>query len=175
MIIVARKLNTNEKGIGLVEVIAALGVSVIVLTSLVSLSLFTIRSSLESKLMLEGTKIANRELELVRAFRDSREDWYNDITGEGFINKVQGCTDVDDASHCSVNYSSGLDINNAETVLNSGTAEQLTYYFFVTDPSDGSYLDGTEQEVRITVVVEWTVGDEQKSTRLYTDLTNWGS
>lgn len=152
----------NEKGIALVEVIAALGIAVIVITSLVSLSIFTLRSSLRSKLLLEGTKIANRELELVRALRDSSDSW------DTFLTTVVPCTI---SSPCSV-IISPLGVSYVPFTENEGTTEAITRQFTATIPGGGD-LTGTEDTVRISVSVTWSVGGDSKSAFLYTDLTNW--
>ena len=64
--------RANELGIGLVETLIAIGITTIIVTSMVSLSIFTVRSSLQNKLTLEGTQLANQQIEQVRAFRDAR-------------------------------------------------------------------------------------------------------
>jgi len=153
----------NEKGIGIVEVIAALGLSIIVLTSLVSLSLFTIRSSLHSKLLLEGTKLANREIELVRAFRDASAEWENGT--DGFLDEMINCT-----NGC---HMSGLSVGAGADVMGAGP-EQITRSFEATRV-DGNALQSGDEEVRISVEVEWDVGTDTKYARLYTDLTNWAN
>lgn len=153
----------NQKGIGLVEVVAALGISVVVLTSLVSLSLFTLRSSLQSKLALEGTKLANRELELVRAFRDGNA-WAD------FALEAAECNDENSACHMST--TPPITISAGQDIINDGSADQLTRFFFITNP-DGTDFTSTNTQARVTVEVNWAVGDETKFTRLYTDLTNW--
>lgn len=146
------KVLKNKKGIALVEVIAALGIAVVVITALVSLSIFTLRSSLRSKLMLEGTKIANRELELVRAYRDSN-------TWADFVYGVANCVNSD----CSMDLSGTL-VNNSPTVQGSGV-EAISRSFRVNFISDDT--------VRVSVAVTWDVGDDAKGAYLYTDLTNW--
>ncbi|MFC1756146.1 hypothetical protein ACFLZK_02020 [Patescibacteria group bacterium] len=154
----------NEKGIGLVEVIAALGLSIIVLTSLVSLSLFTIRSSLHSKLLLEGTKLANREIELVRAFRDAVPEWEN--TSDGFLDEMITCFD-----RC---YMNNLNVVNGVDVIGVGP-EQISRSFKATKTDGTTQLDPGDEEVRISVEVSWAVGTDTKYARLYTDLTNWAN
>lgn len=165
----SRKLNT-EKGIGLVEVIAALGLSVIVLTSLVALSIYSLRSSLHSKLQLEGTKLANRELELVRAFRDAAAEWENGT--DGFLDDVMVCTDA--ANACHMDFTSGLAVDSSGTETEGSGAETITRYFIATR-QDGTALQSGDEEVRVSVVVTWVVGADTKYARLYTDLTNWSN
>ena len=149
-----------EKGIGLVEVIAALGVAVVVITALVSLAIFTLRSSLQSKLLLEATKQANRELELVRAFRD-RNDWAT------FRSSIDDCYGL---NPCSMN-NTGTTVNSAENITGTGL-KTITRYFVASDV-DGSQLSSTDQQARIAVTVYWDVGGEEQTTHVYTDLTNW--
>ena len=85
------KNKKAQKGFALVEVIAALGVSALVITALISLSISTLRTSLDSELLLEGTKIANREVELVRAYRDGYESEDTPRSWENFISAIQNC------------------------------------------------------------------------------------
>ena len=160
----------NKKGIGLIEVIAALGLSVVVLTSLVSLSVFTVRSSLQSKLMLEGSKIANREMELIRAFRDGSDYWYSDVEPTAFLNSILSCTGVGNNT-CYMDYNTLTVVQGAKGYIGTG-AKQLIRYFYATD-IDGNPLVTSDTVVRISVVVSWNVGSITKYARLYTDLTNW--
>lgn len=159
------KILKKEEGIGIVEVIAALGLAIIVLTSLVSLSLFTIRSSLQSKLLLEGTKMANRELELVRAFRDSSAEWENG-SNDGFLDQMINCNTA-----C---HMDGLTVDNGVDTVGSGP-EAITRSFSATKIDGTSQLTSGDEEVRISVEISWQVGDETKYARLYTDLTNWAN
>jgi len=160
----------NENGVGLVEVIAALGLSIIVLTSLVSLSLFTVRSSLQSKLMLEGTKLANRQLELVRAFRDSSDIWY-DGSSDSFLGDIIPCVP---GSPCHMDAGT-LSVDGSSDVIDAGTAEEIEVFFTASDPDDSGNLDIADEEVRISVIVRWNVAGDNKYARLYTDLTNWAN
>jgi hypothetical protein len=158
-----------QKGIALVEVIAALGIAVVAITALVSLSIATLRTSLDSKLLLEGTKIANREIELVRAYRDGNS-W------EDFIIGIGDCDNEDVGCH--VDYSSPLlTITSGSDVLGSGV-EAVTRKFVATD-SNGGMIDPTvtplPDVVRISVSVNWFIGDQQKGSYIYTDLSNWRS
>jgi hypothetical protein len=155
------KLLKNEKGIGLVETIAALGISMIILTSLVSLSIYTLRSSLQSKLLLQGTKLANEELERIRAKRDS-------TTWSEFVTDLLS-SNCHTSDGCYIDSSLNF-IPGSETV-GSG-AEALQRVFVVSDP-DGGSIDAATRVLRFSVKVDWMVGAEQKSAYIYSDLSNW--
>lgn len=163
------KSINEEQGIGLVEVIAALGLSIIILTALISLSLFTVRSSLQSKLMLEGTKLANRELELVRALRDNSTAWENG--SNGFLNQIAPCVA---GNPCHMD-SASLTAVAGSRIISPGAPEETEIFFIAYDPVDSSDLQLTDEEVRIAVTVRWTIAGEYKYARLYTDLTNWAN
>jgi Tfp pilus assembly protein PilV len=161
----------KQAGIALVEVIAALGIAVLTITALASLSISTLRSSLDSKLLLEGTKIANKQVELVRAYRDGRT-WDEFIYGGGGGMGVSLCTGESVASYCHIDSSTPLD---GEGSQGSGS-ELLTYRFSATN-IDGSPISSDPLNipsvVRISVSVNWQIGDETKGTDIYTDLSNW--
>ena len=153
----------NQSGIGLVEVIFALGVSIIIVTSLVSLTLFTMRSSLQNKLMLRGTQIVNQELETLRAFRDANS-W------EDFIDAVDGCHG---SSKCYLDKNS---FTVLETEGTEGTGvETVNFFFRAYDPNGGVYDPPSDSDsvVRIYANATWKIGSQQKNVHNYTDLSNW--
>jgi hypothetical protein len=151
-----------QKGMALVEVIAALGIAVVVITSLVSLSLFTLRSSLSSKLQLQGTKVATRESELIRAHRDS-----SGVLWDDFVTAIRGCYG---ANTCYMEPD-GSAIRSG--VWTDGTGIEVVERSFTATRLDGSQLQSGDRIVRIDVVATWLVGGADKSTHLYTDLTDW--
>ncbi|MBI2620612.1 hypothetical protein HYW61_00105 [candidate division WWE3 bacterium] len=153
------RIKLKQEGIGLVETIAALAIGIIVITSLVSLSVSTLRASIRSKLLLQNSKLSAEELELVRAYRDSRS-WAS------FLANMSSCFGQD----CYV--TSSLTVVPGREILNAGTPIEITRYFRLSDPLDGSY-NGEETLVRVSVSVEWTIGDKTQSTHSYTDLSNW--
>ena len=156
-----KKQKFNEKGIGLVETLIALGVALVVITALVSLSVFTLRTSTQSKLLLQSSNLVNEEVELVRAFRDVNS-WST------FIAAVQGC----DTGDCYIDLSPISVVSGQET---SGTGtDQVIRYFRVSDPLEpGGDVNGTENLIRVSVTVTWFVGDDQKFAHSYTELSNW--
>ena len=163
-------MSLNEKGFGLVETIAALGLAIIVITSLVSLSVFTLRSSTRGKLLLRGSKYANEQLELVRAHRDH-------MPWEAFVTDIinNGC----DGARCnmSIDGSYNLTISPGQQTEDSGGVNELSYSFTVTDPviesGDNSSVSVTDPVLRIEIETLWNVGDEVKSAYIYTDMSNW--
>ncbi len=160
----------NQKGIALVEVIAALGVSAIAITALVSLSISTLRTSLNSKLLLEGTKIANREIELVRAFRDGEDPYEGGPRSwESFIEAVDECVE---STPCYIN-DSDISVDSDYNYRNKGTPEEIKWSFVVSDPVNNDSVEETDNIVRVSVSVNWTVGDQLKGAYVYTDLSNW--
>ena len=159
----------NQKGIALVEVIAALGVSAIAITALVSLSISTLRTSLNSKLLLEGTKIANREIELVRAFRDGEVPEGGPRSWESFINAVKGCVAL---NPCYIN-DSDISVVPGSKYRDEDTPEEIKWSFVVSDPVNNDSVEETDNIVRVSVSVNWTVGDQIKGAYVYTDLSNW--
>jgi Tfp pilus assembly protein PilV len=165
MYIKTKKLN--EKGIGLIETIAALGVAVIVITSLVSLSVFTLRSSTRSKLLLQGSKLASNELELVRTYRDTRTSWAQFLTG------VTNCTSATPpTSYCNITTSgTSINVNQGQKV--SGTAVNAINVGFYVTKINGQPIQSTDNIVRVTVRTSWNIGGQVQYSYIYTDLSNW--
>lgn len=155
------RFKKNQRGIGLIEVIASLGISVVVITSLVSLTLFTLRNSLYSTLQLEGTKIVTQQMELVRAYRDG-----SSLSWVDFVNDVSTCNSTNPC-HMDANVAR----QSGKETIGEG-AKQVVYYFTATQ-SDGTNLQPPEDLVRITCTAEWVIGGQTKKTHVYTDLTNW--
>lgn len=146
----------NQQGLGLVEVIAALGISVVVITSLLSLTLYSLRTSLNSTLLMEGTKAANRQMELIRAYRDSPA-----TTWAVFTYNIGMCVGN---TQCSINPTT-VSLETHETTVSTGGTVIHTYFT--------STYDSTNNVAHVTVTSTWSIGGQQKSTYVYTDFTNW--
>lgn len=143
---------------GLVEVIAALGIAVIVITALVSLTIYTLRASLESTLLLEGSKYANREAELLRAYKSNSTVSWNTFVGE-----VSGCTS---GSSCHMR-SDALGIDSGPAYENQGMNNQVSREFYTVNTSTSSNI------AHFVIVSKWRIAGMEKSTYLYIDLSNW--
>lgn len=150
----------NQKGMGLIEVIAALGIATMVITSLVSLSIFALRSSLKSKLLLEASKMANREMELIRAYRD-RNTW------DDFVTTVTPCAPNANPKVPTCN----MDLDSS--VINTTGSTPDVASLDIDDIARGFYVEQDAGVVKVTVVAQWKEGGVLKNTTLRTDLTNW--
>lgn len=157
----------KEDGIGLVEVILALAVAMIVITSLVAMAVFTLRSSLQSKLLLQGSKLADEEIERIRAARDTATDWTT------FLQYLMACdTNGVVKDQCSIN--SSLSIGYSYEIISGGTPQQITRYFQVSDPVNNvAIVPSTTTAIRVAVTTAWNIGGQTKYAHVYTDLTNW--
>jgi len=142
----------SEKGVGLVEVIFSLAIAIVIVTSLVSLSLFTLRTSIQNKLMMRASDLVNQQIELVRAKRDSNS-WSD------FTDSVGSC-----AVKCSIDTSLNVTLDSA---VSGAGADAITYYF--TAVAEG------EQIVKINAVGTWSVGGQAKTVHNYTELSDWRS
>lgn len=154
------KCVKNQNGIALIEVIAAIGVSAIVIVSLVSLSVFTLRSSLKTKLILEASKQANKQMELIRAYRDTyTTDWatFNEV--------MNRCYSSNSKPICYINENLGVESLDSNALPNPGVSDVLTGFYI---------LDSNATEVvRVNVVVQWYEAGKLKNTTLRSDFTNW--
>lgn len=166
-----KNFKNSEKGLGLIEVIAALALAVVVITSLVSLSVFTLRSSTRGKLLLQSTKIANTQVELIRAFRDSYTNW-----GE-FIDQIDGGSGTPDCvgGTCHIDVSANtLNVSSGSGTTGTG-ADAISYSFQLSDPINNDGVVNTDEIVRVDVLVSYTLGSQSKETRITTDISNWRS
>ena len=155
------RTKLTESGIGLIETIAALAIGVVVITSLVSLSVFSLRASIQSKLLLQSSKLSAEELERVRAYRDSRS-W------SAFLTEMDAALCFSQPCH----VTSALTVSPGTEVFDEGTPTQISRSFQLYDPLGGGF-DGDETLIRTSVSVAWTIGGKTQSAHTYTDLSNW--
>lgn len=160
--------NHSQKGIGLIEIIGALGLSTVVIVAVATLSIKTLKTSVEGKMQLQVTKIANRELENVRAIRETSPAWQNGV--DGFLDKVSACirTGGSTSQKCSIDPAS-LAVSNSPATSGTGV-DAITRYFYVTYPNSGN-----TNLVRVSVDVSYISGSTNKTTHTYTEFTNWRS
>lgn len=155
-----------RKAMGLIEVLIAVTVSVIALTAMVSMVVTALRSSLQSRMYLEATKLASQQLERVRAYRDSKS-WAE------FTSELSGCyapssTDIGNTCHLLANLGRNNGIFDGTAVGGTG----ISYYFYITD-LNGDQISSSSppSNVRVTAIAFWDGGAKQ--TTMITDLSNW--
>lgn len=153
---IVKKLK-NQKGIGLIETLLAIGVGIIVITSMVALAVYTMRASLQSQLALKGSQLASQEIELVRAYRDN-QPW------DTFITQMESSSCFTGSCYMS---SAGPTVTSGQYTEGSG-AKAITKFFTLQDLSGGS-----KTLVRVNVTVTWQIGTDTKYAHNYTELSNW--
>jgi hypothetical protein len=166
----------NQSGIALVETIAALGLAIVVITSLVSLSIFTLRTSTKGKLLLEASKVASDQVEIVRAYRDDpSRTWAAFITDIGSCNSGSPCyMNADIAA-----VPPALSVNPGKGDILDSNSNVVSQYWFevadvVSEPGDNlGVVEVTDPVVQIKVTVSWKSGVQDKTTSIYTDISNW--
>lgn len=155
----AKKMK--NKGFGLVEVILSLGVAMVIVVALVSLSIYTLRSATQSQMLMEGTRMANQELEQVRVLRDRMISTHSWST---FYDAMIACTSKD----CSA--ADACHIDNSFNLIQTGaqTLGDHTVCFWVSEP------DSTAKEaLDVITTATWSIGGVGKSANNYTRFTNW--
>ncbi len=153
----------DQAGIGLVEIIISLGVAMVIVTSMVSLAIFTLRTSNESENLMKGSRMVNQHMERIRAFRDEYSTWsdfYNLLTG---VSCSENCT----GTSCFVDDSIIFDRSSSPPGFDG-----ITTCFYVEEVEDSpGVIDRTKLDV--IVVATWMSGDERKFTHSYSRLSNW--
>lgn len=163
--------NKTEAGIGLVEVMLAFGVAMIIITALVSLSTFVLRSATTSSRMMQGTRLVNKEIETIRAVRDI---YINDenLSWEDFYTNVSNCVAIDAGGNACPAGSCHVDFNFSGDIASgfySVPNENMTLCF-------GSRQVGADTDkIDIIAVATWSIGGQQKYVHNYTRLSNWGN
>ncbi len=140
-----RRINTKANvlpmaGQTLIEVVIAMGISVLILVTLVSGVTVSLRNIQFANNKAQATKYAQEAFEAVRSIRD--RDWTLLIDGE----------------HGLVWDEVGAQWNFAQS---SDTSGQLSRVVTITD-------GGTPDSKRVEVVVSWREGSEIKNVTLYT-------
>ena len=151
-----------ESGQSLVEVVVAVGLILTAVVALLSLATASMKSSGFGVTKAQATKLANEEIELVRAYRDSQMYWsyfWADV--------------VTDASNCTTGGSRRCCINDSGALLTVTKTEEtilpFTRYFNVEDISVG----GANNRLRVVVRVEWVDQSGDHEVKIDAILADW--
>ncbi|MBD3366428.1 hypothetical protein GF360_03780 [candidate division WWE3 bacterium] len=143
------------------EVIIALGVGIIIVTAMVSLAVFTLRTSTVNERLVKGTRLTNQQLERARALRD---DYITSATWEDFYLYASGLnctTDCSDAGSCYIN--DGISLVEGLPAASDGITSCI---YFET-------VSGNTEVINVIAVSTWEIGGETKFTHNYSQLSNW--
>ena len=136
---------SSQRGQTLVEVLAGLGMILIVVTALIGMGVVALKASTSARNRTVAAKLASEEMELVRGFRDS----------EGFSNLA--CSHA--SGKCHINASGGID-GDTETVQTN-----FTRYFTLSTVVAG--------KIKVIATVEWPESSGTKTTSVTSYLTDW--
>jgi len=142
-------MRRNEEGQSMVEVVVAVGLILVAVAALLSLGVVSLRGASFSVSKIKATRLANEELELVRAYRDT-------VGWATFVSDLGDC-----GSGCYINSDLMEVISGKETA-----AESFTRYFYFTTM-------GGDNKRRITAVVTWTDQSGEREVTLSSVLTDW--
>ncbi len=148
----------TQSGYALLEIMLAFAVGTVIITSMVSLGVVSVRGLTASRASSEAGKIAQREVDRLKIMRDSLP-WSDGSSG--FFDKLQNCT-----SQCYINtLANPFDIiNNSSSTENVG-GFPITYWTKVT--TSGSNI------IKYEVNTQWSLRGSIKSYKIEGVLTNW--
>ncbi|MEK7595831.1 MAG: hypothetical protein AAB443_04575 [Patescibacteria group bacterium] len=168
------KLMLTEDGQALVEALIAISVAIVVVSALISLSIFSLRNSKESSYTAQATSIAQTQLEYARAYRD-----HSSVAWSGFVALGQDSTaclfaptisSVASGNRCYF----GLPLTSVgPPQLNRPAGSSAPFQYIIGFSCVAGTCNQTGGTVRASVVVEWTVSGKSYSVYNFTDFTNW--
>lgn len=161
--------KNSQSGLGLVEVLLAFGISIIIITAIVSLSTFVLRTSSSSSRMMQGTRLMSRELEIVRATRDKYVNQAG-LSWETFMNEISPCKAINNGTVCG-SLACTINIQTLEVTHTVGVSDNITYCFGSRPVVVGGQT--ATDKVDIISVATWTVGGQRKYVHGYTRLAKW--
>lgn len=145
----------NSGGYALVEIMLAFGIAMIIVVSMVSLAVVTIRASTNTKTYEEAGKLVQGQVERLKLKRDITP-WST------FMPSMVTCSGTN--TKCSVDSNLSVSTSSIST-----TGSGITYYFYITDASS----DGTS--FKYTVVANWSVYGANKVYRVEGVLSDWNA
>ena len=157
------QLLRTKKGMSILEILLGLSISVIVITSLVSLSIFILRNAQSNKFRMQATRDANGTMERIRALRDTYST--NGSTWSDFVTLVNnGCTG---SRVCVIDSALSVTSNAFATFqTNTIATSSVPVSYFRTSVVNANVID-------ITVTSSWYLGGSMQSTTIYSSLSNW--
>ena len=152
--------NLSLEGQTLVETVAALAVTVIIITALVGMAVTSLRSSNLSRSKAIASQLLSEEIEKVRIYRDANT--FGGLTADlTALRTLQACNT--NVGPYYVNSSNNL-VGSSETVsLNS---LNFSRYFY-------ACLSASSTQLRVTATVSWNDSAGTHPIKATTYFSNW--
>lgn len=162
-----KKLKNNSKGQSLVEVIASLGVVILIVAALVNLVTASLRSSNYAKTAAQANKFAQEAIEWTRSLRDRASDWASF--------KLQVIPSENTKTWCLKNISTWPNVPGicgATDFICSGGCTPLETTIFKRE----ALITEDETRLKVKVTVKWSdqAGEHKSQVEtIFTDTSKW--
>lgn len=143
----------NNKGFSIIEILVAIFIIAITLTSLLGLTSSSLKTSILIKETTQSVNLAQEAMEAVRSIRDG--DWNKITNGNHGLTSIGGYWDFDGTENIINSFSRTILIENTQRDTNDNIVE------------NGGTNDPDTKKIIVTV--SW----KNKETELVTYLTNW--
>lgn len=143
----------NNKGFSIIEILVAIFIIAITLTSLLGLTNSSLKTSILIKETTQSVNLAQEAMEAVRSIRDG--DWNKITNGNHGLTSTGGYWDFDGTENIINSFSRTVLIENTQRDTNDNIVE------------NGGTNDPDTKKIIVTV--SW----KNKETELVTYLTNW--
>lgn len=143
----------NNKGFSIIEILVAIFIIAITLTSLLGLTNSSLKTSILIKETTQSVNLAQEAIEAVRSIRDG--DWNKITNGNHGLTSTGGYWDFDGTENIINSFSRTILIENTQRDTNDNIVE------------NGGTNDPDTKKIIVTV--SW----KNKETELVTYLTNW--
>jgi type II secretory pathway pseudopilin PulG len=153
----------DHKGQTLVEVVVALGVVILLVTGLITGTVFSLKASQNSRARSLATKYVQEAIEIAR--KDREISWYNFTSLSGDY-----CMPENSISFLEAPVHSGTCNQSDYIKLDS---PQIVFIRTVKFDSIAAVPSVNPDLIRVTATVTWKEGDTTRTSQATTDFTNW--
>lgn len=162
--IVSKKIWQNNKGFSLVEILIVVGIVTIILASLLSLTVFSLKNAVLIKELNQANFLAQEASEIVRNFRDGR-DWQDNGLAS-LDNDIAYYPEKDD----SVSPAQWLLVQGEELI--DQFTRKIVFSNVERDNNNNIVETGgtnDSETKKVTIIVSW----KNKEIKIEKYLTNW--
>lgn len=161
----------SQRGQSLVEIVVAVGLIFTAVVSLLALATSSMKSAGLGVTKVRATKLANKEMELIRAYRDSMDwttFWYE-------ITNYYSCWEGEGGNNCFVGFTDPTSSDLSLTLYGviDTSSPPFTQYFNVIDVSEMPGGVSEENKLRVIVHVEWSDQSGNHDGGINSILADW--